>query len=112
MMIKGSLHWARNLMHILTHLYVHFLKCCLCLCFCVAEVATGTLLDLAEGANVALVHSGTKQTESDPFMVHNHATENNNTVWVRQELGWSVSFSCLGSIRWKVKNAMQEPLIN
>ncbi|XP_026156541.1 low density lipoprotein receptor adapter protein 1b isoform X4 [Mastacembelus armatus] len=32
------------------------------------EVATGKLLDLAEGANVALVHSGTKQTESDPFM--------------------------------------------
>ncbi|XP_026156539.1 low density lipoprotein receptor adapter protein 1b isoform X3 [Mastacembelus armatus] len=45
------------------------------------EVATGKLLDLAEGANVALVHSGTKQTESDPFMVHNHTTENNNTVW-------------------------------
>uniref|UniRef100_A0A3Q3LZ11 Low density lipoprotein receptor adaptor protein 1b n=1 Tax=Mastacembelus armatus TaxID=205130 RepID=A0A3Q3LZ11_9TELE len=46
------------------------------------EVATGKLLDLAEGANVALVHSGTKQTESDPFMVHNHTTENNNTVWM------------------------------
>ena len=46
-------------------------------------MATGTLLDLAEGANMALVHSGTKQTESDPFTVHNHATENNNTVWVR-----------------------------
>lgn len=36
---------------------------------------------------MALVHSGTKQSESDPFMVHNHATENNNTVWVRQESG-------------------------
>lgn len=54
--------------------------------FCVvaaAEVATGKLLDLAEGANAALVHSGTTQSDSDPFMVHNHATENNNTVWVR-----------------------------
>lgn len=51
--------------------------------FSIEEVATGKLLDLAEGANAALVHSGTKQTESDPFMEHNHATENNNTVWVR-----------------------------
>uniref|UniRef100_G3NWU5 Low density lipoprotein receptor adaptor protein 1b n=1 Tax=Gasterosteus aculeatus aculeatus TaxID=481459 RepID=G3NWU5_GASAC len=48
-------------------------------------VATARLLDLAEGANAALVHSASKQMESDPFMVHNHATENNNTVWVRQE---------------------------
>lgn len=40
---------------------------------------------MAEGANAALVHSASKQMESDPFMVHNHATENNNTVWVRQE---------------------------
>lgn len=31
------------------------------------EVATGKLLDLAEGANAALIHSGTKQTQSDPF---------------------------------------------
>lgn len=66
------------------HLCVNCVKSCL---FCIAEVATGKLLDLAEGANMALVHSGTKQTESDPFMVHNHATENNNTVWVRQESG-------------------------
>uniref|UniRef100_A0A3Q4GVU3 Low density lipoprotein receptor adaptor protein 1b n=1 Tax=Neolamprologus brichardi TaxID=32507 RepID=A0A3Q4GVU3_NEOBR len=51
------------------------------------KVATGTLLDLAEGANAALTHSGTKQTQSDPFTVHNHATENNNTVWVRREKG-------------------------
>lgn len=63
------------------HLYVRFSKSAAF--FCVTEVATAKLLDLAEGANVALVHSGTKQTESDPFMVHNHATENNNTVWVR-----------------------------
>ncbi len=80
--------------------------------FRITEVATGKLLDLAEGANVALVHSGTKQTESDPFMVHNHATENNNTVWVRQGSGWSVSFSCSGLIRWEEKNLMQETLIN
>ncbi|KAM9571036.1 low density lipoprotein receptor adapter protein 1-B-like isoform 2-T2 [Salvelinus alpinus] len=32
------------------------------------EVATGNLLDLAEGANIALVHSGTKESEPDPFM--------------------------------------------
>lgn len=67
--------------HVL-HIYVGFSQSAACL-FCVTEVATAKLLDLAEGANVALVHSGTKQTESDPFMVHNHATENNNTVWVR-----------------------------
>ena len=68
--------------------------------FLFVDVATGTLLDLAEGANTAQVHSGTKQAESDPFTVHNHAAENNNTVWVRQESGWPVSFSCSGSIRW------------
>ncbi|XP_073340035.1 low density lipoprotein receptor adapter protein 1b isoform X4 [Pagrus major] len=56
------------------------------------EVATAKLLDLAEGANVALVHSGTKQTESDPFMVHNHATENNNTVWELED-GLDEAFS-------------------
>lgn len=50
---------------------------------CLAEVATGNLLDLAEGAPMALVHSGKMQNASDPFMAHNHATENNNTVWVR-----------------------------
>lgn len=70
--------------------------------FSLDEVATGKLLDLAEGANVALVHSGTKQTESDPFVVRHHATENNNTVWVRQ-VGQS-----LGSMRWEEKNGMQE----
>uniref|UniRef100_A0A8C7H3L7 Low density lipoprotein receptor adaptor protein 1b n=1 Tax=Oncorhynchus kisutch TaxID=8019 RepID=A0A8C7H3L7_ONCKI len=54
-------------------------------CFlCVTEVATGNLLDLAEGANVALLRSGTKESEPDPFMTHNHTTENNNTVWVRE----------------------------
>jgi hypothetical protein len=51
---------------------------------CFTEVATGNLLDLAEGANMALVHSGTKESELDPFMVRNHSTENNNTVWVRE----------------------------
>lgn len=89
------------------HLYVNFQKNLACL-FHIAEVATGKLLDLAEGANVAQVHSGTKQTESDPFMVHNHATENNNTVWVRQESGCSAGFSCLGLIRWEEKDTMQE----
>lgn len=73
--------------------------------FWFSEVATGKLLDLAEGANAALTHSGTKQTQSDPFTVHNHATENNNTVWVRREKGWSVRFSCFSLIRrlpcWK-----------
>lgn len=67
--------------------------------FWFSEVATGTLLDLAEGANAALTHSGTKQTQSDPFTVHNHATENNNTVWVRREKGRSVRFSCFSLIR-------------
>lgn len=41
---------------------------------------------------MALVHSGKLQSESDPFMVHNHTTENNNTVWVRQESGWLNSY--------------------
>lgn len=59
---------------------------------------------------MALVHSGKLQSESDPFMVHNHTTENNNTVWVRQESGWSVSFSCLGLIRLEGKNAKKETL--
>lgn len=71
-----------------------FSNLCLVL-FHVAEVATGKLLDLAEGANVAQVHSGTKQAESDPFMAHNHATENNNTVWVRQESGCCSEFQPL-----------------
>ncbi|KAI3367896.1 hypothetical protein L3Q82_026726, partial [Scortum barcoo] len=62
------------------------------------EVATGKLLDLAEGANVALVHSGTKQTESDPLMVHNHATENNNTVWELED-GLDEAFSRLAESR-------------
>lgn len=52
---------------------------------CLVEVATGNLLDLAGGANTALVHSGKLQSETDPFMVHNRSTENNNTVWVRRE---------------------------
>uniref|UniRef100_A0A8C7UKS6 Low density lipoprotein receptor adaptor protein 1b n=1 Tax=Oncorhynchus mykiss TaxID=8022 RepID=A0A8C7UKS6_ONCMY len=56
---------------------------------CFTEVATGNLLDLAEGANMALVHSGTKESELDPFMVRNHSTENNNTVWVRE---WGLEY--------------------
>lgn len=52
---------------------------------CLAEVATGNLLDLAEGAPAALVHSGKIQKTPDPFTARNHATENNNTVWVRHD---------------------------
>uniref|UniRef100_A0A672FP41 Low density lipoprotein receptor adaptor protein 1b n=1 Tax=Salarias fasciatus TaxID=181472 RepID=A0A672FP41_SALFA len=62
------------------------------------EVATGKLLDLAEGANAALVHSGTKQTESDPFTVHNGAAENNNTVWELED-GLDEAFSRLAESR-------------
>ncbi|XP_029350276.1 low density lipoprotein receptor adapter protein 1b isoform X2 [Echeneis naucrates] len=62
------------------------------------EVATGKLLDLAEGANVVQVHSGTKQAESDPFVVHNHATENNNTVWELED-GLDEAFSRLAESR-------------
>lgn len=58
---------------------------------CLAEVATGNLLDLAEGAPVALVHSGKMQNTPDPFTARNHATENNNTVWVRRGPGASVA---------------------
>ncbi|XP_020500667.1 low density lipoprotein receptor adapter protein 1b isoform X1 [Labrus bergylta] len=63
-----------------------------------SEVATGTLLDLAEGANVALSNSGTQQSESDPFMVHNHSTENNNTVWELED-GLDEAFSRLAESR-------------
>ncbi|KAK2891580.1 hypothetical protein Q8A73_017245 [Channa argus] len=62
------------------------------------EAATGKLLDLAEGANEAIVHSGTKQNDLDPFMVHNHATENNNTVWELED-GLDEAFSRLAESR-------------
>ncbi|XP_035466359.1 low density lipoprotein receptor adapter protein 1b isoform X2 [Scophthalmus maximus] len=62
------------------------------------EVAEGKLLDLAEGAMVAQVHSGTKQAESDPFMAHDHATENNNTVWELED-GLDEAFSRLAESR-------------
>ncbi|XP_061599107.1 low density lipoprotein receptor adapter protein 1b isoform X3 [Cololabis saira] len=55
------------------------------------DAATATLLDFA-GANAAQVHSGTKQTDSNPFTVHNHATENNNTVWELED-GLDEAFS-------------------
>nr|XP_020464323.1 low density lipoprotein receptor adapter protein 1 isoform X1 [Monopterus albus] len=61
-------------------------------------VATGKLLDLTEGANVPPVHSGTKQAQLDPFMVHNHATENNNTVWELDD-GLDEAFSRLAESR-------------
>uniref|UniRef100_A0A1A8LKM8 Low density lipoprotein receptor adaptor protein 1b n=1 Tax=Nothobranchius pienaari TaxID=704102 RepID=A0A1A8LKM8_9TELE len=47
------------------------------------DVATGNLLDLAEGANGAQARSGAQQTEADPFVVNDHPAENNNIVWVR-----------------------------
>ncbi|KAM4724553.1 low density lipoprotein receptor adapter protein 1b isoform 2-T2 [Anableps anableps] len=56
------------------------------------DAATGTLLEFAEGAKAAQAHSGTKQTESDPFTVHNHAAENNNTVWELED-GLDEAFS-------------------
>uniref|UniRef100_H3DHP2 Low density lipoprotein receptor adaptor protein 1b n=1 Tax=Tetraodon nigroviridis TaxID=99883 RepID=H3DHP2_TETNG len=62
------------------------------------EVATGNLLDLAEGAPMALVHSGKMQNASDPFMAHNHATENNNTVWEMED-GLDEAFSRLAESR-------------
>uniref|UniRef100_A0A4W5NTP9 Low density lipoprotein receptor adaptor protein 1b n=1 Tax=Hucho hucho TaxID=62062 RepID=A0A4W5NTP9_9TELE len=65
---------------------------------CFTEVATGNLLDLAEGANMALVHSGTKESEPDPFMVRNHSTENNNTVWELED-GLDEAFSRLAESR-------------
>lgn len=52
-----------------------------------SDVATGRLLDLADGANAAQIHSGTMPAESDPVTVHNHTAENNNTVWVRHAAG-------------------------
>lgn len=70
-------------------LYLYFFKVTVSF---FTEVATGELLDLAEGANIALANSGTNQAESDLFRVHNHTSENNNTVWVRQESGWSASY--------------------
>uniref|UniRef100_A0A674EMU3 Low density lipoprotein receptor adaptor protein 1b n=1 Tax=Salmo trutta TaxID=8032 RepID=A0A674EMU3_SALTR len=65
---------------------------------CFTEVATGNLLDLAEGANMTLVHSGTKESEPDPFMVRNHSTENNNTVWELED-GLDEAFSRLAESR-------------
>uniref|UniRef100_A0AAV2JB66 PID domain-containing protein n=1 Tax=Knipowitschia caucasica TaxID=637954 RepID=A0AAV2JB66_KNICA len=62
------------------------------------EAATGKLLDLAGGANMALVHSGTKRTDSDPFMEINHAAENNNTVWELED-GLDEAFSRLAESR-------------
>uniref|UniRef100_A0A3P9L8T4 Low density lipoprotein receptor adaptor protein 1b n=1 Tax=Oryzias latipes TaxID=8090 RepID=A0A3P9L8T4_ORYLA len=63
-----------------------------------ADVATGTLLDLADGANVAQTHSGTMRTESDPVTVHNHTAENNNTVWELED-GLDEAFSRLAESR-------------
>ncbi|KAJ7989012.1 hypothetical protein DPEC_G00315130, partial [Dallia pectoralis] len=57
------------------------------------EVATGNLLDLAEGANVARDDQATDESDPDPFMAtHNHATENNNIVWELED-GLDEAFS-------------------
>ncbi|XP_008397834.1 low density lipoprotein receptor adapter protein 1b isoform X1 [Poecilia reticulata] len=63
------------------------------------DAATGTLLEFAEGAKAAQVHSGTKPAASDPFTVHNHAAaENNNTVWELED-GLDEAFSRLAESR-------------
>ncbi|XP_032403031.1 low density lipoprotein receptor adapter protein 1b isoform X1 [Xiphophorus hellerii] len=62
------------------------------------DAATGTLLEFAEGAKAAQAHSGTKPAESDSFMVHNHAAENNNTVWELED-GLDEAFSRLAESR-------------
>ncbi|XP_034531370.1 low density lipoprotein receptor adapter protein 1b isoform X1 [Notolabrus celidotus] len=62
------------------------------------EVATAKLLDLAEGANAALANSGTNKTEADPLTVHNHTSENNNTVWELED-GLDEAFSRLAESR-------------
>ncbi|KAF7202069.1 low density lipoprotein receptor adapter protein 1b isoform X3 [Nothobranchius furzeri] len=56
------------------------------------DVATGNLLDLAEGANGAQARSGAQQTEADPFVVNNHPAENNNIVWELED-GLDEAFS-------------------
>uniref|UniRef100_A0A1A8HLC2 Low density lipoprotein receptor adaptor protein 1b n=1 Tax=Nothobranchius korthausae TaxID=1143690 RepID=A0A1A8HLC2_9TELE len=56
------------------------------------DVATGNLLDLAEGANGAQARSGAQQTEADPFVVNNHPAENNNVVWELED-GLDEAFS-------------------
>ncbi|MED6234748.1 Low density lipoprotein receptor adapter protein 1-B [Ataeniobius toweri] len=62
------------------------------------DVTTGTLLEFADGDKAAQAHSGTKQTESDPLTVHNHAAENNNTVWELED-GLDEAFSRLAESR-------------
>ncbi|XP_030212058.1 low density lipoprotein receptor adapter protein 1b isoform X2 [Gadus morhua] len=56
------------------------------------EVATGELLDLADGAKGVLAHSGIIQGEPDPFLAHRRAMENNNTVWELED-GLDEAFS-------------------
>ncbi|XP_061751626.1 low density lipoprotein receptor adapter protein 1b isoform X1 [Nerophis ophidion] len=62
------------------------------------EVATTNLLDLTEGTDVALVHSGTIEMESNPLVVHKCAMENNNTVWELED-GLDEAFSRLAESR-------------
>ncbi|KAJ8333121.1 hypothetical protein SKAU_G00420170 [Synaphobranchus kaupii] len=58
------------------------------------EVATATLLDLAEGA-VSVADVGHAE---EPLTVHNHANENNNTVWELED-GLDEAFSRLAESR-------------
>uniref|UniRef100_A0A1A8RS04 Low density lipoprotein receptor adaptor protein 1b n=2 Tax=Nothobranchius rachovii TaxID=451742 RepID=A0A1A8RS04_9TELE len=62
------------------------------------DVATGNLLDLAEGANGAQARSGAQQTEADPFVVNDHPAENNNIVWELED-GLDEAFSRLAESR-------------
>ncbi|XP_059908082.1 low density lipoprotein receptor adapter protein 1b isoform X1 [Gadus macrocephalus] len=62
------------------------------------EVATGELLDLADGAKGVLAHSGIIQGEPDPFLAHRRAMENNNTVWELED-GLDEAFSRLAESR-------------
>ncbi|XP_069051520.1 low density lipoprotein receptor adapter protein 1b isoform X5 [Lepisosteus oculatus] len=63
------------------------------------EVATGNLLDLEEGANLAFASSGANSGHiEEPFCVHRNATENNNTVWELDD-GLDEAFSRLAESR-------------
>ncbi|KAG5856057.1 hypothetical protein ANANG_G00003890 [Anguilla anguilla] len=58
------------------------------------EVATGTLLDLEEGA-VSVADVGHR---GEPLTAHNHSSENNNTVWELED-GLDEAFSRLAESR-------------
>ncbi|KAI4903441.1 hypothetical protein NFI96_014478 [Prochilodus magdalenae] len=60
------------------------------------EVATGNLLNLEEGAIMAMVHSGREDTHADT--AQSISTENNNTVWELDD-GLDEAFSRLAECR-------------